>query len=147
MSDVVFAEIQHLRNCLNALFIFLRKPTNDERFYNDINTWLETLVETLVLIINGEEYWQCYGKRFVQSDIIFSQVALLLRSASLPDHRFLLNHVLRCPPGVTRKMAHFIQPLLFLRSPADGENDEYLWHNPLLHHFVAMLATLLLPIK
>lgn len=35
----------------------------------------------------------------------------LLRVASLPDHLFLINHILRCPPGVTDWAIGFIQPL------------------------------------
>lgn len=35
--------------------------------------------------------------------------------ASLPDHLFLINHILRCPPGVADWAIGFIQPLSPLR--------------------------------
>ncbi|XP_028402357.1 ectopic P granules protein 5 homolog [Dendronephthya gigantea] len=117
VSHAVLGEIQHLRDCISALFHFMRKPTDDEDFIKDINLWLENLV------------------------------GLLLRVATLPDHVFILNHVLRCPPGVTRKLAHFVQPLLLHTWTPVASYDEYFWQNPLLHHFVTMLANLLLPIK
>ena len=44
VSHAVFGEIQHLRDCISALFQFLRKPTKDEDFFNDVNLWLEHLV-------------------------------------------------------------------------------------------------------
>lgn len=44
MSHAVFGEIQHLRDCISALFQFVRKPTEDEDFFNDVNIWLENLV-------------------------------------------------------------------------------------------------------
>ncbi len=47
----MFGEIQHLRDCISALFQFLRKPTEDEDFYNDITLWLENLVCFLVYFI------------------------------------------------------------------------------------------------
>ena len=44
VSHAVFGEIQHLRDCISALFQFVRKPTEDEDFFNDVNIWLENLV-------------------------------------------------------------------------------------------------------
>lgn len=35
----------------------------------------------------------------------------MLRIASLPDHLFILNHLLRCPPGVAKWGSPSLQPL------------------------------------
>ncbi|KAJ7394035.1 Ectopic P granules protein 5 [Desmophyllum pertusum] len=76
-------------------------------------------------------------------------VAVLLRVASLVDLVFLLNHMLRCPPGFTNNIAHFIQfPVPQFKSHGYNVVDEaYYWDNPLVHHFVAMLAAVLLPVR
>lgn len=79
----------------------------------------------------------------------FPQVAVLLRVACLADLVFLLNHLLRCPPGFTSKIAQFIQfPVPQFKSHGYNVVDEpYYWDNPLVHHFVAMLSSLLLPVR
>ena len=39
------------------------------------------------------------------------QISALLRVASLPDHLFLFNHLLRSPPGVGEWAINYLQPL------------------------------------
>ena len=62
---------------------------------------------------------------------------------------FLLNHMLRCPPGFASQIAHFIQfPVPKFKTHGYNVVDEpYYWDNPLVHHFVAMLAGVLQPIR
>ncbi|XP_046857276.1 ectopic P granules protein 5 homolog isoform X2 [Xenia sp. Carnegie-2017] len=116
ISNGVFSEVRHLRDCITALFHFTRKPTDDDIFLDDIKLWLENLI------------------------------ALLLRVASFSDHVFVLNHLLRMPSGHAKKLAHFIQPVLLSRAGISDFGVNF-WQHPLLHHFVTMLAYLLLPIK
>ena len=116
ISNGVFSEVRHLRDCITALFHFTRKPTDDDIFLDDIKLWLENLI------------------------------ALLLRVASFSDHVFVLNHLLRMPSGHAKKLAHFIQPVLLSRAGISDFGVDF-WQHPLLHHFVTMLAYLLLPIK
>eukprot|EP00794_Sanderia_malayensis_P020418 gene20418-22431_t len=70
-------------------------------------------------------------------------VSTLQRAGALPDHFFLLNHVIRCPPCSIAPMAHFLQFPDFSRASSSAEN----WNCPLVHHFVVMLATLALPVR
>ena len=81
---------------------------------------------------------------------MLTQVATLLRLASLDDHLFLLNHILRCPAGISRWAAvSYVQPLY--PDPAttapDDSADVGWTSNVLLDHVVAMLAMLLQPIR
>ena len=71
--------------------------------------------------------------------------------ASLADLVFLLNHLMRCPAGFARKVAHFVQfPVPSFHG--DGYhsymmNEQFIWDNPLVHHFVATLAAILCPTR
>nr|XP_058943375.1 ectopic P granules protein 5 homolog [Pocillopora verrucosa] len=118
-SPDIQAEVQRLRDCISVLFMFVRQPIQDEEFVTILNGWMEQLV------------------------------AVLLRVACLADLVFLLNHLLRCPPGFTSKIAQFIQfPVPQFKSHGYNVVDEpYYWDNPLVHHFVAMLSSLLLPVR
>ena len=71
-------------------------------------------------------------------------IAVLLRIASFQDHLFLLNHILRCPGGVSNWAKHFIQ------IPIKSKNKElntspFNYHY--LDHMVAVLANILMQIK
>ena len=95
--------------------------------------------------------WSVGRPLFSASHLSFltSQIAVLLRVASLVDLVFLLNHVMRCPPGFANKIAHFIQ-FPVPHYCGDGYNivdEQYYWDNPLIHHFVALLAGILQPIR
>lgn len=119
MTQELQEEIQKLRDCISVLFMFVRQPIKDEEFVTILNGWMEQLV------------------------------AVLLRVASLADLVFLLNHMLRCPPGFASQIAHFIQfPVPKFKTHGYNVVDEpYYWDNPLVHHFVAMLAGVLQPIR
>lgn len=71
----------------------------------------------------------------------------MLRVASLADLVFILNHIMRCPPGFPSKVASFIQfPVPHYHDDADV-GEQYFWDNPLVHHFVAMLGAILHPVR
>lgn len=73
---------------------------------------------------------------------------MLLRVASLADLVFLINHVMRCPPGFPSKVASFIQfPVPHYHDNVHVMGEQYFWDNPLVHHFVAMLAAILYPVR
>lgn len=71
--------VEKLHTCISVLFAFQRRDVNDHQFVKDSRQWLTDLV------------------------------AVLLRVATRYDHLFLLNHVLRCPPGVGTWAPPFIQ--------------------------------------
>jgi len=64
-----------LRLCISTLFSFIRKPSLPNNFLQDCQRWLS----------------QCIG--------------MLLRLATVTDHFFILNHLVRCPPGTISKWA------------------------------------------
>ncbi|XP_019856281.1 PREDICTED: ectopic P granules protein 5 homolog [Amphimedon queenslandica] len=123
-----------LRSCISVLFIFERRPSRDQQFTSSCRNWLNTLI------------------------------AALLRVASLPDHQFVLNHILRCPPGVGQWAIGYIQPLSPLqykgvvrqnnnnhdRNGVSMEwklsSQDYTWDGPIIDHWITMLSTLFQPI-
>ncbi|XP_023220857.1 ectopic P granules protein 5 homolog [Centruroides sculpturatus] len=106
--------IECLKRSISVLFCFQRRRTDDDEFLKEIQGWLTNLI------------------------------ALLLRIATLEDHLFILNHVLRCPPGVGEWATNFIQfpgSCLWLAS-----KHSYM-DSPLLDHIITVFATLLFPIR
>lgn len=101
--------IADLRLAIAVLFTFQRRPIKDEGFIADTRNWLTRLV------------------------------AILLRVATWRDHMFILNHVLRCPGGVSSWATSFIQ------APPPLPNSPFSLHH--LDHLVTTLATILLPIQ
>eukprot|EP00795_Rhopilema_esculentum_P003345 gene3345-1694_t len=101
-----------LQDAITILFSFKRLGAVEEEFCKDVDTWLVRLISTLQ------------------------------RAGALPDHFFILNHVIRCPPGSIVSIASFIQ---FPDFQSIVTNE--VWNSPLVHHFVVMLATVALPIK
>lgn len=102
-----------IRTCISILFHFKRQKISDEVFSNDIDRWLKILV------------------------------SMLLRVATLLDHRFLLNHLLRCPTGFSFWGSHFLQF-------AWAENTyvpQSIIGNPIVDHFFLMYLTLLFPLE
>lgn len=68
-------------------------------------------------------------------------VTCMLRTATWQDHLFLIYHVLRCPAGVSDWATAFIQiprPLRDVNLSPFSSNE--------IHHCIAFLRTLLLPI-
>ncbi|XP_048581759.1 ectopic P granules protein 5 homolog isoform X2 [Nematostella vectensis] len=116
MSPEFQQEMQKLRDCISVLYMFVRQPQQDQEFADSLNSWLHQLV------------------------------SVLLRVASLADLVFIVNHIMRCPPGFPSKAAHFIQfPIPHYQG--DRVAEQYFWDNPLIHHFVAMLAGILHPVR
>eukprot|EP00079_Xenopus_tropicalis_P014674 XP_004911392.1 PREDICTED: ectopic P granules protein 5 homolog [Xenopus tropicalis] len=93
-----------LKECISVLFSFTRRVLEDAQFHNDIQLWLQKLV------------------------------SVLLKVASLGDHLFLLNHVLRCPAGVSKWAAPFVQ-VRVQNNPAG------------VFHFMQLLAVLMYPVR
>ncbi|KAL7985733.1 hypothetical protein Chor_013665 [Crotalus horridus] len=77
------SDLGPLKDCISVLFSFTRRATEDPQFQSDVLSWLRRLV------------------------------ALLQRVASPGDHLFLLNHILRCPAGVSKWAAPFVQVQMF----------------------------------
>ncbi|XP_054283200.1 ectopic P granules protein 5 homolog [Macrosteles quadrilineatus] len=103
------AVIRELRAAISVLFTFQRRPLRDEVFVSDSRGWLARLV------------------------------GVLLRVATWQDHLFLIHHVLRCPAGVGKWAAWFIQPPdLPFNSPSSSQH---------LDHLVTCLASVLLPVQ
>uniref|UniRef100_A0ACB8EQ65 Ectopic P granules protein 5 n=1 Tax=Sphaerodactylus townsendi TaxID=933632 RepID=A0ACB8EQ65_9SAUR len=101
-----------LKECISVLFSFTRRVVEDLQFQSDILSWLQRLV------------------------------SVLQRVGSPGDHLFLLNHILRCPAGVSgwavpfiqirvlgnpSGVFHFMQSLALLMSPAKGR-AEFMCH-------------------
>ncbi|KAH0560783.1 ectopic P granules protein 5 homolog isoform X1 [Cotesia glomerata] len=110
------AELTELRICITILFNFQRRVLKDGKFVLESRQWLSRLV------------------------------AVLLRVATWQDHLFILNHVLRCPGGVTKWAAGLVQvPTTWNQSRRVLSTSTL--QDPYLDHMVASLAVMLLPIK
>ncbi|KAF7993173.1 hypothetical protein HCN44_006233 [Aphidius gifuensis] len=114
LSSMTMSQFTELRMCITILFSFQRRMINDNKFVMDSREWLSQLV------------------------------AILLRLATWQDHQFILNHVLRCPGGVTKWAAGFIQAPNVPRSQTHTASP---FSDPYLDHMVATLAVILLPVK
>jgi hypothetical protein len=120
IEDFVFKVIEvsdadDLKKAVNVLFHFQRKLISDAAFFDDLRQWLGQLT------------------------------GAILRRATLADHLYLLNHVMRCPAGVGEWAAHFIQP----QPPGlegDGD-DDHSFNNPYMDNLLTMLSTLLLKVE
>ncbi|ELT99412.1 hypothetical protein CAPTEDRAFT_188527 [Capitella teleta] len=108
----VSQQVSALKHCISVLFAFQRKPAKDPVFVSDTQKWLSILVGTL------------------------------LRTATLEDHIFILQHLLRCPPGVCKWGTSLLQVL----PPAEG-NSMSSWGSPLLDHTLTVLASLMKPVR
>ncbi|XP_019654009.2 ectopic P granules protein 5 homolog isoform X4 [Ailuropoda melanoleuca] len=93
-----------LKECISVLFMFTRRVNEDTQFHDDILLWLQKLVSVLQRV-------GCPG-----------------------DHFFLLNHILRCPAGVSKWAVPFIQ-IKVLNNPSG------------VFHFMQSLALLMSPVK
>ena len=114
MASHMMPQLVELRMCISILFNFQRRVLKDAKFVTDTRDWLSKLV------------------------------AILLRVATWQDHLFLLNHVLRCPGGVTSWARSYIQ------IPVPSRNRGLCTsplNDPHLDHIVAILAAILLPVK
>ena len=108
----VWSGRQQLHLAISVLFKWLRKDLRDTELVSSLRSWLD------------------------------SCVAALLGSATLYDHLFLLNHIMRCPAGVGEWAAHYIQP------PAPVTDlQETSFDSPQLSGLVTLLATVLLPVR
>ncbi|XP_063978440.1 ectopic P granules protein 5 homolog isoform X2 [Diachasmimorpha longicaudata] len=114
MASQTMPQLLELRMCITVLFNFQRRVLKDGKFVLDSREWLSRLI------------------------------AVLLRIANWQDHLFILNHILRCPGGVTNWAAGFVQ------APAAPKNRSIstsVLNDPYLDHMIATLAVILLPIK
>ncbi|XP_078406611.1 ectopic P granules protein 5 homolog [Cetorhinus maximus] len=102
--DCSHSDLQLLKESISVLFSFTRRTNEDSQFHSDILFWLQKLV------------------------------AVLHRVGSTADHLFLLNHILRCPGGVSKWAAPFVKITVF-GNPSG------------IFLFMQALALLLSPIK
>ncbi|XP_042766523.1 ectopic P granules protein 5 homolog isoform X1 [Panthera leo] len=98
------SDLCQLKECISVLFMFTRRVNEDTQFHDDILLWLQRLVSVLQRV-------GCPG-----------------------DHFFLLNHILRCPAGVSKWAVPFIQ-IKVLNNPSG------------VFHFMQSLALLMSPVK
>ncbi|XP_022106571.1 ectopic P granules protein 5 homolog isoform X2 [Acanthaster planci] len=113
-------QIKLLKQCISVLFAFQRRPVNDEEFLQTSRGWLSRMIATL------------------------------LRLATRDDHLFVLGHILRCPAGVDQWAACYLQIVMPTHSSQEGAVDgrwPYSLGNPLLDHFLNMLAFFMRPVK
>ncbi|TFK08050.1 histone H1.0 [Platysternon megacephalum] len=103
-SENLSSDLGHLKECVSILFGFTRRVIEDPQFQSDLLLWLQRLVSVLQRV-------GCPG-----------------------DHLFLLNHILRCPAGVSGWAAPFIQ-IKVLDNPSG------------VFHFMQSLALLMSPVK
>ena len=101
---------------ISILFSFQRKIVSDQVFVQETRSWLTLLVRTL-----------------------------MQNSGTFSDRLFLLNHVLRCPPGVGHWAASYVQ-VPVPQSDDNLEDQEYLASDN-LNQMVAILALLFSPIR
>nr|XP_054750754.1 ectopic P granules protein 5 homolog [Lytechinus pictus] len=78
-SSVAQGDLTKLRQCISVLFAFQRRPISDSEFVENSRFWLHRMV------------------------------CILLRIATLDDHLFIFQHLLRCPPGITEWATTFLQ--------------------------------------
>ncbi|XP_051019663.1 ectopic P granules protein 5 homolog [Acomys russatus] len=98
------SDVCQLKECISVLFTFTRRASEDAQFREDILLWLQKLV------------------------------SVLQRVGSPGDHFFLLNHILRCPAGVSKWAVPFVQ-IKVLNNPSG------------VFHFMQSLALLMSPVK
>ncbi|XP_043744796.1 ectopic P granules protein 5 homolog [Cervus elaphus] len=98
------SDLCQLKECISVLFMFTRRVNEDTQFHADVLLWLQKLVSVLQRV-------GCPG-----------------------DHLFLLNHILRCPAGVSKWAVPFIQ-IKVLNNPSG------------VFHFMQSLALLMSPVK
>uniref|UniRef100_A0A8C6QJX0 Ectopic P-granules 5 autophagy tethering factor n=1 Tax=Nannospalax galili TaxID=1026970 RepID=A0A8C6QJX0_NANGA len=81
-TESIPSDLCQIKECISVLFMFTRRVNEDTQFHGDILLWLQKLVSVLQRV-------GCPG-----------------------DHLFLLNHILRCPAGVSKWAVPFIQNAL-----------------------------------
>ncbi|KAK4327000.1 hypothetical protein Pmani_002518 [Petrolisthes manimaculis] len=108
--------IDKLHTCISVLFEFQRRGVKDQQFVRDTRQWLTDLV------------------------------AVLLRVATVYDHLFLLNHVLRCPPGLGTWAPAYIQIGGGWDTASGGDGGGGMLGCWGLDHTLTVLATVLSPV-
>uniref|UniRef100_A0A663NA73 Ectopic P-granules 5 autophagy tethering factor n=1 Tax=Athene cunicularia TaxID=194338 RepID=A0A663NA73_ATHCN len=103
-SESLSSDLGHLRECISVLFSFTRRIIEDPQFQSDLLMWLHRLV------------------------------SVLQRIGCLGDHLFILNHILRCPAGISKWACPFIQ-IKVLDNPSG------------VFHFMQSLALLMSPVR
>lgn len=109
--------VAELKTCISVLFVFMRKAVQDDVFVSDVQSWLRMLA------------------------------GLLLRVASLADHFFLLNHVVRCPPGIHKWAVSMVQVPSPLQWPEHTDWQQATFGCQQLDYALAALTTILSPVE
>lgn len=108
-------QIKRFKECISILFMFHRKPNKDMEFTESIRKWTVRLTSSL------------------------------LRVATFEDHLFVLNHILRCPSGVSQWGVELVQCPVSPVSSFAGLQCGI--SNASLNHIITAMATVLMPIK
>lgn len=114
MPSHAMPQMLELRTCVTILFNFQRRVLRDGKFVLDTREWLSKLI------------------------------AILLRIANWQDHMFILNHILRCPGGVTNWAIGFVQVPTQARNRSLSTSA---LNDPYFDHMIATIAVILMPIK
>ncbi|XP_006973919.1 ectopic P granules protein 5 homolog isoform X1 [Peromyscus maniculatus bairdii] len=104
LTESIPSDVCQLKECISVLFMFTRRVNEDAQFHEDVLLWLQKLVSVLQRV-------GCPG-----------------------DHFFLLNHILRCPAGVSKWAVPFLQ-IKVLNNPSG------------VFHFMQSLALLMSPVR
>ncbi|GFR61866.1 ectopic p granules protein 5-like protein [Elysia marginata] len=87
-----------------------------------------------------EEWWVQHTRNAIAT------VSSLLRVATFGEHLFVLNHILRCPAGVSQWAVDLVQcPVYPVSSLATLSSAGM--SNPGLDHIITAMATVLMPVK
>ena len=109
-----------------------------ERHKGTIRACISVLFSFQRKVINNEQFVKD-SRNWL--DVLVTK--LLSTEVTFQDHLFLLNHVLRCPGGFGHWAASYVQP----RAPVFTTEEDYFTNCSDLNEFIALLSTLLSPVK
>ncbi len=111
---------EELKRSVSVLFHFVRRPAGNERCLTDVRGWLDRLVAVLLRRKGGDDF----GSRL-----------------------FVLHHVLRCPAGVGRWAAKYVQVPAPEEDVGSEEESQSPFSHPRLKHLLAVLSMMMSPIE
>lgn len=127
----VLQPLHEIRVAISILFYFLRRTIPDK---------VRKHIAFALILLFKHIYTQVFSNAI--KDWLTKLVSYLLRTATWQDHLFLIYHVLRCPAGVSGWASGFIQ----IPKPNQNVSLSPFSSNE-IHHCIAFLRTLLLPIN
>lgn len=112
LKENIDGRINHIKQLLSSLFAFVRKTEmDDDSSSESIKQWISRLIAAIIPL------------------------------ASRGDRLFILNHVLRCPGGISEWAAGFVQCPSPLQARDNAEAIK------ILNHGMNMISTILSPIR